>query len=402
MAGPQGPVPVDTGFIVYNERNYPNLTLLFDRLAIATEASDMSFSVHTPDGDLEYAGDNLRTLFAQKRNLVRPAFLRMLRDILRFNRLAPADLAAGRLDGLSLGRYLEAGGYGHELLRWYLLPMGAAIWSSSADLMLAFPAAHFVRFFANHGLLGITDRPRWRTVSGGSRRYVERIVAPLGDRLRLATPAARVRRDGDGVTVVDAAGHADRFDHVVLACHADQALALLDRPEPVERTVLGAFRYQRNRAILHRDAGQMPRRRGVWASWNYRMRSGGERDAVVCLTYWMNRLQNLDHASQLFVTVNPMTEPAADLVERTIDYTHPLFDAATDAAQRDLAAIQGIRRTWYCGSYFGYGFHEDAIESGLEAAEALGVRRPWPVPARRILSAAAPGPAAAVAPATVA
>jgi len=382
-----GSIPVDTGFIVYNERNYPNLTQWFRVLGVATEDSEMSFSVHFDDGRLEYAGTNLLTLFAQPANLLRPAYLGMLADVLRFNRRAPGDLAAGRLEGRSLGDYLAAGRYGRAMREWYLLPMGAAIWSSSYERMLAFPAAHFVRFFANHGLLTVNDRPQWRTVTGGSRRYVERVVAGLRERLRLGAAVRRIARDGSGVTLTDETGQSDRFDHVVLATHADQALGLLAMPADDERRTLGAFRYQANDVLLHRDGGQMPRRRRAWSSWNYQARADGDATAEVSLTYWMNRLQNLDPACPLFVSVNPLKPPPEASVLGRYSYLHPLFDRATDAAQPGLAALQGRRRTWFCGSYFGYGFHEDAFESGLEVAEALGgLARPWPVAGRRILS----------------
>jgi len=378
--------PVDCGFIVYNDRNYPNLVALFETLGVATEASDMSFSVHTPCGGLEYAGANLRTIFAQKRNLARPAFLGMLRDILRFNRETPRDLAGGRLAGLSLGEYVAAGGYGDWLSRWYLLPMGAAIWSSSLERMMAFPAESFARFFVNHGLLSVNGHPQWRTVTGGSREYVRRILAELPGRLRAGRPVVAVQRDEAAVTVVDAAGEARAFDHAVIATHADQALAMLERPSAEEAAVLGAIGYQANRVVAHRDAGLMPRRRAAWSSWNYRAPAREDAAAKVTLTYWMNRLQNLDPAHPLFVTVNPQEEPRAETVVAEMSFDHPLFDRAALAAQRRLAELQGVRRTWFCGSYFGYGFHEDAIASGLEAAEALGARRPWAERGRRLLS----------------
>lgn len=376
---------VDCGFIVYNERNYPNLTALFAALGVETEPSDMSFSVHTPCGGLEYAGTNLRALFAQPRNLVRPAFLRMLADILRFNRAAARDLAAGRLEGLSLGEYVDAGGYGPWLARWYLLPMGAAIWSSSLERMMAFPAETFARFFANHGLLTVNGHPRWRTVGGGSRRYVERILRELPGRLRAGTPVVAVRRDESAAAVVDASGETRLYDHVIVAAHADQALRLLERPSVDEARILGAIRYQKNRAVLHRDPRLMPRRRAAWSSWNYRAPASDDAGAKVTLTYWMNRLQNLDPAYPLFVTVNPQEEPREELVVAELSFEHPLFDRDALAAQRRLADIQGVARTWFCGSYFGYGFHEDAIASGLEAAEALGAKRPWAERDRRLL-----------------
>jgi predicted NAD/FAD-binding protein len=379
--------PVDCGFIVYNERNYPNLTALFAALGVQTESSDMSFSVHTPCGALEYAGTNLRTVFAQKRNLARPAFLAMLRDILRFNREAARDLAAGRLAGLTLGEYVATGCYGDWLSRWYLLPMGAAIWSSSLERMMAFPAETFARFFVNHGLLAVDGHPNWRTVSGGSRRYVERILAELPGRLRAGAPVVAVRRDEGVATVLDAAGEARLFDHVVIAAHADQALAMLERPTADEAALLGAIRYQANRVVAHRDPRLMPRRRAVWSSWNYRAPASENAAEKVTLTYWMNRLQNIDPAHPFFVTVNPREEPREERIDAEMSFDHPLFDSAALAAQRRLAELQGVRRTWFCGSYFGYGFHEDAIASGLEAAVAIGAKRPWAERGRRLLCA---------------
>ncbi len=386
VAWRDGRIPVDTGFIVYNEPNYPNLTALFRHLDVATEDSNMSFSVHTDCGGLEWAGTNLMTVFAQARNLARPRFIAMLLDLLRFNRSAAPDLAAGRLAGLSLGDYLDAGGYGAPFRRWYLLPMGAAIWSCSIDGMLRFPAESFVRFFGNHGLLTVDDQPQWRTVTGGSRSYVERLLRATPGQLLLNTPVAAVKREPDGVLVRDESGRHRRFDHVVIASHADQALAMLAEPTADERALLGAFSYQPNRVVLHRDAALMPRRRRVWSSWNYAAEALEHCGDRVSLTYWMNRLQNIDPACPLFATVNPTRRPRDELVLADMTYTHPLFDAAALAAQRRLDRLQGADRVWFCGSYFGYGFHEDAFTAGLEVAEALGARRPWLGGRRRLLS----------------
>ncbi|MCW0181549.1 MAG: FAD-dependent oxidoreductase [Zavarzinia sp.] len=370
-------IPVDTGFIVYNEVNYPHLTRLFASLGVATDESNMSFSVSAGDGRLEWAGESLRTVFAQKRNLARPRFLGMLRDTLRFNRDAAADLAAGRLDGLTLGDYLARGGFGEAFRHDYLLPMGAAIWSTPAADMMDFPAASFIRFFANHALLrGLDDRHQWRTVRGGSRSYVDAIGRDLGDTVRLSCPAVRIERDAFGATVIDAAGNRERFDAVVLATHADQALALLDRPDDAERRVLGAFRYTDNVAVLHRDAGQMPRRRAVWSSWNY-LTGKGHAGSKVALTYWMNRLQNIDPARPLFVSLNPFRPIRDEFVFATDHYRHPMFDGAAIAAQRDLPAAQGRNRVWFAGSYAGNGFHEDGLAAGIAAAAAFGCRPAW-------------------------
>ncbi|BBE71243.1 NAD(P)/FAD-dependent oxidoreductase [Oharaeibacter diazotrophicus] len=371
-------VPVDTGFIVYNELNYPNLVALFRHLDVPTEASDMSFAVSVGDGGLEWAGTSLASVFAQPVNLFRPRFLGMIRDILRFNRECTLDHDAGRLDGLTLGAYLERKGFGRGFRDDYLVPMGAAIWSTPDAEILEFPASNFVRFFRNHRLVD-RERPIWRTVSRGSREYVDRLLAPLKalGKVRLASPVVAVTRGRTHVEVRTADGETDRFDEVVFAAHADQTLAMLADASADERAVLGAVRYLPNRVVLHRDTALMPKRRSVWSSWNYLR---GERDdgrAPVSVTYWMNRLQNIDPARPLFVTLNPVREPDPALVFGEWSYDHPQFDAAAIAAQRRLPAIQGRRRSWFCGAWTGYGFHEDGLVSGLAVAESLGGAIPW-------------------------
>jgi predicted NAD/FAD-binding protein len=381
--------PVDTGFIVYNEVNYPNLVQLFRALDVATEPSEMSFAVSIRDGALEYSGTNLAGLVAQKRNLVRPRFWRMVADTLRFYREARALLrhADATTADLTLGEFLARGRYSAGFLDDHLLPMGAAIWSTPVAEMLEFPLLTFARFLENHGLLQLTHRPRWRTVTGGSRCYVARIAAALGpDAIRHAA-ATRIVRDGATVEVRDATGETRRFDQVVLACHADQALALLADADPRERALLGAFRFQANRAVLHGDPDLMPRRRSVWASWNYLARDpAAARAGAVAVTYWMNRLQNLDPARDLFVTLNPPHPPRAELVYGSFDYDHPVFDRAAIAAQAALAAQQGARRTWFAGAWLGYGFHEDGLRSGLAVARALGAAPPWDLEATSVPS----------------
>lgn len=369
-----GTVAVDTGFIVYNQRNYPNLIRMFDHLSVPTQATDMSFAVSLDQGRLEYSGGSLAGLFGQPGNLVRPRFLGMVADILRFYREAPALLHSGDT-ALSLGAYLERGGYGRAFIDDHLLPMAAAIWSAPCATMLDFPAVSFVRFCANHGLLQVSDRPRWRTVSGGSREYVRRLLADIPAELRLDCPVRQIVRHADGVRVVTEQG-APAFDDVVVGTHADEALALLADPSAAERAVLGAFSYQENLAVLHSDPALMPSRRRVWAAWNYLGRANADGARHLCVTYWMNRLQGLPDALPLFVTLNPMAPPRPDLVHRTITYHHPLFDAGAMAAQGRLPDLQGVNRTWFCGSYFGYGFHEDAFASGLRAAEAMGCPAP--------------------------
>ncbi|MBL8698774.1 MAG: FAD-dependent oxidoreductase [Alphaproteobacteria bacterium] len=380
--------PVDTGFIVYNERNYPNLTRLFRHLEVETRPSDMSFAVSIDRGRLEYNAGTFAGLFAQPANALRPSYWRMLAQVLRFFREAGTVLEAPG-EGPSLGDWLAAQGYGRAFIADHLLPMGAAIWSVPAQEMLAFPARSFVQFFRNHGLLEIVDRPRWRTVVGGSRAYVAKITAALSRTARLSSRVVALRPVGSGVLVVDRSGTARRFDQVVVATHADEALAMLDAPTDAEARVLGAFRYQRNLAVLHRDRALMPRRRAAWGAWNYlaERRGGDALDRALSVTYWMNRLQDVDPRSPLFVTLNPIRAPRDDLTVASFEYDHPAYDAAALAAQRQLPFIQGERRIWFCGSYCGYGFHEDALAAGLDVAERFGVRRPWAVDAPAVLGA---------------
>ncbi len=381
--GIQGLVPVDTGFIVYNEPSYPNLTALFRLLEVPTQASDMSFAVSMDGGALEYAGTDLFGLFAQKRNLLRPRFWSMLVDLRRFYRQASAD--NGRLgEDVTLGAYLDAGGYGRSFQEDHLLPMAAAIWSTPAGRVRDYPVGAFIRFCANHGLLQFTGRPVWRTVTGGSRAYVQRLTARYADRIRLGTEVAVVRRTGQGVEVRDRQGGLEHFDQVVIAAHADQALAMLDQPTPEETSLLGAFAYTKNLAVLHGDAALMPTRRAVWASWNYLARSvhrrGADAAALPCVTYWMNRLQAIPQTTPLYLTLNPPVSPDPAKILRREIYEHPVFDAAAIAAQQRLWSLQGVRDVWFCGAYFGAGFHEDGLQAGLAVAEALGgVRRPWSV-----------------------
>ncbi|WP_224404805.1 NAD(P)/FAD-dependent oxidoreductase [Afifella sp. IM 167] len=377
---PEKGLAVDTGFIVYNETNYPNLVALFSHLGVATEASDMSLAVSLDNGRVEYSGTGINGLIGRRGNVVSPRFWGMVKDLMRFYREAPALLGAGRSEALTLGEYLEEGGYGPAFIEDHLLPMAGAIWSASAAEIRAFPALAFVRFFHSHGLLLLSRRPRWRTVSGGSRRYVERMLADCSAELRAGAPVARVTREEDGVTVTDAGGHADRFSEVVIATHADQALALLGDADATEWTGLSAFRYSQNRAVLHSDERLMPKRRRVWSSWNVIGDTGGHEDKPLSVTYWMNRLQNIDPRHPLFLSLNPPKPVEAEKTIAEFTYTHPIFDAPAIGAQASLWRLQGRRRTFFAGSYFGYGFHEDALQAGLAAAEAAGgVRRPWSV-----------------------
>ena len=371
------PVPVDTGFIVYNEHNYPNLTRLFDALRVETVASDMSFSVSLGAGAFEYAGDALG-FFAQPANLMRPDFWRLFRDLLRFYREAPQLADRHDLDRLTLGQLLTDGGYSDIFAHRHILPMAAAIWSSTLDDILAYPARTFVQFFENHGLFSLGERPRWRSVLGGSQSYVEALSASFRDRVHLATPIVAVRRTPAGVFLRDASGHEQGFDQLILATHADQALAILGQDASTEdRSVLGAFRYQENRAVLHRDPALMPRRRRVWASWNYLGDGDADTMGRIALSYWMNRLQQLDTRRDVFVTLNPVREPAPHLTHGEFVYHHPQFDRRALDAQERLPDIQGLDRVWFCGSYCGHGFHEDGLQAGFAVAAALGAPAPW-------------------------
>jgi len=378
VPGPDGPTPIDTGFIVYNETTYPNLTALFRHLDVPTAPSDMSFAASLDDGATEYAGTGLLGLFGQPANLLRPRFWSMLRDLRRLYREAPAQAASLEASVTSLGAWLDAQGFGVALQEDHLLPMAAAIWSCRAGHVRDYPATAFIRFCDNHGLLRVTDRPLWRTVAGGSREYVRRLTASFADRLRVGCAVKAVWRTRAGVTVRDASGESRHFDHIVIATHADQALRMLQDADPVERALLGAFRTSTNQAVLHTDAGLMPRRRNIWASWNYLGRRGA--DEPPCVTYWMNRLQPLPPGRDIFVTLNPHRPPAEGSVLHDQVYEHPLFDEAAIRAQNRLWSLQGSHRTWFCGAWFGAGFHEDGLQAGLAVAEALGgVRRPWRV-----------------------
>ena len=375
---PDGDIAVDTGFIVFNEANYPNLVALFEHLGVATQPSNMSFSASLDGGRFEYAGTGLGGLFAQPANLLRPRMWSMLRDVMRFYREAPADAGQSARE-ITLGEYLETGGYGRAFIHDHLLPMGAAIWSTPVQDMLDYPLEAFVRFCNNHGLLQLKDRPAWRTVTGGSREYVKAITAPFADRILLNTAVVSVRRDNDSVIIEDRQGERRRFDHVVIASHADQALDMLADADNAEHRLLSAFRYERNLAILHSDSRLMPKTRKAWCSWNF-LGENRQDDTRVCVTYWMNRLQSLPGTTPLFVTLNPNRQPADGSIHRSFLYDHPMYDQAAIRAQRLLWNLQGTRRTWFCGAHFGHGFHEDGLQAGLAVAEQLGgLRRPWQV-----------------------
>jgi uncharacterized protein len=357
---------VDTGFIVFNRRTYPYFSALLDDLGVETQPSEMSFSMQCAATGLEYNGTTLNSLFAQRSNLLRPAFWRMIRDILRFNREAPALLAEPG-EGIALGEYLRERRYSQQFVDHYILPMGAAIWSASTQTLRRFPASYFVRFFHNHGMLSIDDRPQWRTIRGGSARYVERLTASFRERIRLSTPVESVRRTPAGVIVKAAGCEPARYDAVFLACHSDQALHLLADASDAERATLGAIRYQRNDVVLHTDVSVLPRRRLAWAAWNYYLLDH-ESDRVA-VTYDMNRLQCLGTRAPLLVTLNMAERIDRAAIVKQLSYEHPIYTPEAVAAQSRQAQINGANRTYFCGAYWRYGFHEDAVVSALDALE---------------------------------
>lgn len=376
-------VDVDTGFIVYNEPNYPNLVALFKALGVETFASDMSFAVSDPDG-FEWSSNGVGGLFAWKRNITNASFLCMLGDIVRFSAAARADLAADRLSASTLEDYVRALKLGRSFLHHYLLPMGAAIWSTPERDMLHYPAASFLRFFDNHRLLHI-NRPIWRTVAGGSRSYVRAIAATLPGRIQAGDPVIAVSKTASGLTVRQSSGAEQSFDRVLFACHSSEAAALMGADFPAQRAVIEQIRYAPNTAYLHRDRALMPRREKAWASWNYMRQPEAERDdGQVTVSYWMNLLQGIDRAKPLFVTLNPHAPPREDLTFGVFSYDHPQFDLAALAAQKEVAGLQGRDGVWFAGAWLGFGFHEDGLATGLQAAAALGGRIPWgAVPLRR-------------------
>jgi predicted NAD/FAD-binding protein len=372
-----GPVAIDTGFMVFNEPNYPLFSALLRHLDVPVYATDMSFSASFGNGTLEYAGSDLNTLFGQRRNLVSPRFWAMLLDILRFNRAAqrirPGDIDSGQ----ALDDFLDRIGVGQTMRDHYLYPMAAAIWSCPDGQVGRFPAASFIRFFNNHGLINITDRPRWKTIDGGSRSYMNKLIADLGHAAHCGADVSRIERLAEGVRVTWADGRVAVYDDVVIATHSDQALALLAAPTAEERSLLAAVRYQPNRVVLHTDDRLMPRQRRVWSSWNYLGDVRAGQQQAVSVTYWMNSLQRLDTQRQYFVTLNPAHEPRAEHIVDEFEYRHPVFDAAALEAQRQLHRIQGHNGVWYAGAWTGYGFHEDGMRSGVEVARALGAVIPW-------------------------
>ncbi|MCP5382748.1 MAG: FAD-dependent oxidoreductase [Kordiimonadaceae bacterium] len=375
-----GIVPVDTGFIVCNDRNYPNFLELLKLLNINPYPTEMSFGVSIDDGNFEYAGSQrLSTLFAQKRNFLRPRFWKMVSSILRFYdesfKLCPAEA-----ENITLREYLEQNKYESSFLSDHILPMAAAVWSTPSSKVGDFPLTSFLRFCKNHGLLQIKDRPQWSTIAGGSQEYIKALIGQTDARFFKKTPIEGVRRFIDGVWVTPAGSDSEKYDRIIIATHANTALKLLKDADPLEKSILGSFKYAKNQAVLHSDTRFMPKRKKVWSSWNY-IQENSNSDNQLSVTYWMNKLQPLKTQTPLFVTLNPQFDPDPELVHYRKEYDHPIFDLSTLRAQKDLINIMGHRNIWYAGAHFGYGFHEDGLQSGLFAAEQLGdVIRPWAAP----------------------
>lgn len=370
-----GIVPVDTGFIVFNRKNYPYLSRLFDHLQVPVAPSNMSFGVSINNGKLEYSTRNLAGIFCQKKNALNPNFLGMLKDILHFNRVAHSFLDAAPevtlracLDQLHMGAWFR---------EYFLLPMGGAIWSLPLQQMLDFPASTMIRFFDNHGLLSVNDQPQWYTVRGGSVEYVKRLATPLQDKVRLGVGVKKILRGSTGVTIIDEKDGADHFDEVVLACHANQALALLDQPTSDESRLLAGFRYQVNHVILHSDTRFMPKNRQAWSSWVYLSQSQQDHQNGVSLSYWMNNLQPLPTDQPMIVTLNSQRKPDPALIHDEYCFEHPVFDTSAIRNQENLHLIQGKDRVWFCGAYQRFGFHEDGLHSAVAVARQIGIEPPW-------------------------
>jgi uncharacterized protein len=373
-----GNVAIDTGFIVFNSWTYPNLTALMDYLDQDVTATQMSFSVTADNGHYEYSGDHLGTLFGTKRQWFSPQHWRMMLDLLKFYRKAETHVD-GVAVGTSLGTYLSDYGYGEHFIQRHILPMSGAIWSATPDQIAHYPFHAFIQFFKNHRLFILGNRPDWQTVTGGSRSYVSKLIEDGRFESRINTPVVKVERQRGSVKLHFADGQSDVFDEVVLATHADQALAMMAQPSRQEYALLSLFKTSANKVYLHRDKALMPRNRRFWSGWNYRMPNGGKA-TTPDVTYWMNALQKLQSPDQHFVSLNPSTPPDPKLIDGTFNFRHPIFNAATLEAQRALWPLQGVDRIWYCGAWFGAGFHEDGLQAGLAVAEQLGgVRRPWSV-----------------------
>ncbi len=372
---PHGNIPVDTGFIVFNKHNYPLLTSLFSHLNVPIENSNMSFGVSVNNGWLEYGTQNLIGIFAQKSSYTNIRFLRMISDILKFNRRARDYLECDST--ITLGQCLDELKLGEWFREYYLLAMGGAIWSTPVSGMLTFPARTFIRFFENHGLLTVRDQPQWYTVKGGSREYIKRLTSSFADRILIGCGVTKVQRDGKGVTVYDSKGSNIHYDAVIFACHADQALNLIANPTSLEQGVLSDLRYQPNRMVLHSDISFMPKRKRAWASWVYLSEAERDNNPQMCLSYWMNNLQPLDTKFPIIITLNPIREPKESLIHDEYWFEHPVFDESAIKAQGRIDDIQGKDCLWFCGAYQRYGFHEDGLLSAVKLAEKMGVKPSW-------------------------
>ena len=368
----EGVLAVDTGFIVFNDWNYPNLLGLFDEIRVPYQKSDMSFGVSIDDGWLEYSSGGL---FAQRKNILRPQYWRMLFDVFKFNKQALAYIEKD--PSITLGTCLEQLKMGSWFKRYYILAMGAAIWSCPVETIMQFPAQTFLRFFKNHGLLSINKRPQWYTVTGGSREYIKRLTAPFADCITLGNGAARVTQLGDQYVVIDVKGGKREFDHVIFACHADQALALLEKPTVDEQSVLSSFDYQRNHIVVHSDASYMPQHKQCWASWVYLSEQQQDNNQDISLSYWMNNLQSLKTETPVIITLNPTRRPKESLIINEHNFSHPIFDYKAIVAQDKMQSIQGQRNLWFCGAYQRYGFHEDGLLSAVNVVKRLGGTIPW-------------------------
>lgn len=367
-------IAVDTGFIVYNRKTYPNLCGFFDHLGIKTEWSDMSLGFSIDAGRVEWAGDNLNKVFAQRRNLLSPRFIKMAREVLKFNGEALTDFYAGMDSEISIGDWLDARGYSDDFKLWYLYPMAGSIWSTRSSDIADFSAHALFGFYENHELFaGLDGAVQWRTVTGGSRQYVNKVAEALGERVQLNANIIAVENSG---LVQFADGSSEQFDQIILATHSDEALALRQDADEQSRALLSAIRYAPNRAFLHRDDSLMPRNKRVWSSWNA-ITGGSAESKGASLSYWMNRLQNIDRDTPLFVSLNPEQEPDPDLTFQSVEYAHPQYDAAAFAAQEQFDSIQGRNGIWYAGAWLGFGFHEDGLRAAVRIAEALGSRPEW-------------------------
>lgn len=374
---PDGPIPVDTGFIVYNERNYPHLTALFKHLDVPVKKSDMSFGVSASKGFLEYGTyHKLGGIFAQSKNILRPVYFKMLSDIIKFNKKAPEYLE--NQTSLTLGELLDEMKMGEWFRKYYLLAMGAAIWSTPANQMQHFPARTFLQFFKNHGLLTIADHPQWYTVEGGSKEYVARLTNGFKNRIKTSCGVKSVIRRAENIEVIDTNGQTEHYDHVIFACHSDQALNILADPTEEEKNILGAIKYQPNSMVLHTDQSFMPKSKKAWSSWIYLSEDTEDQcGQAISLSYWMNNLQPLKTETPILVTLNPGRRPREETIQNEYEFEHPVFDDAAITAQQKLDTIQGVDRIWYCGAWQHFGFHEDGLLSAVNVARKMNVAVPW-------------------------